>query len=540
MMRRILLLTLVAASFTSAALGQSCPQGASWCSGTYGYDGAGNIRSIGSDVYIYDTAGRLVSGTAGGVQNQQIYSYDALGNRTGASRIAGSIDCLGGCELSPPIDTNTNHIGVGAQYDDAGNLTVIQSVVGSTTYTATYTYDTAGRLARAVAGSDVRDFIYTADDERIATANGASWTWTIRGLDGKVLREFTSMVQNGLPTANRFWAKDYVWRDGLLLASVTPTNAGTVTPTLTQHFHLDHLGTPRLVTGDSGVQLGLHTYYPFGAELNLGTNEQPYELMKFTGHERDVLGNDPHTLDDMHARYYSPTVGGFLSVDPVIDTKVAMTNPQAWNRYTYVRNNPTSRIDPDGRCGVPAGLQPGQIGVCVASFIAKHMFFKFGLPGRGDGRTFNGNGGTSRIEARLIIDPVTHTVKKVSDTINRSGLLIKDVGPRGVGGTQVSNVRSDAQGNTHFGVSQDAHSSYSLGGSVFGSIDNHLKLEVTTDGRVGVESALAKDFPSLEVFQYSMDAHGAVTTKQILTKEESENVDDLKEPERVVPPIQQQ
>jgi RHS repeat-associated protein len=539
MMRRILLLLLVAASFTSAALGQSCPQGASWCSGTYGYDGAGNIRSIGSDVYIYDTAGRLVSGTAGGIQNQQIYSYDALGNRTGASRIAGSMDCLGGCELSPPIDTNTNHIS-GAQYDDAGNLTVIQSVAGGTTYTATYTFDTAGRLARAVAGTDVRDFIYTADDERIATANGASWTWTIRGLDGKVLREFTSMVQNGLPTANRFWAKDYVWRDGLLLASVTPTNAGTVTPTLTQHFHLDHLGTPRLVTGDSGVQLGLHTYYPFGAELNLGTNEQPYELMKFTGQERDVLGNDPHTLDDMHARYYSPTVGRFLSVDPVIDTKVAMTNPQAWNRYTYVRNNPTSRIDPDGRCGVPAGLQPGQIGVCVASFIAKHMFFKFGLPGRGDGRTFNGNGGTSRIEARLIIDPVTHTVKKVSDTINRSSLLIKDVGPRGVGGTQVSNVRSDAQGNTHFGVSQDAHSSYSLGGSVFGSIDNHLKLEVTTDGRVGVESALAKDFPSLEVFQYSMDAHGAVTTKQILTKEESENVDDLKEPERVVPPIQQQ
>jgi RHS repeat-associated protein len=356
MMRRILLLLLVAASFTSAALGQSCPQGASWCSGTYGYDGAGNIRSIGSDVYIYDTAGRLVSGTAGGIQNQQIYSYDALGNRTGASRIAGSIDCLGGCELSPPIDTNTNHIS-GAQYDDAGNLTVIQSVAGGTTYTATYTFDTAGRLARAVAGTDVRDFIYTADDERIATANGASWTWTIRGLDGKVLREFTSMVQNGLPTANRFWAKDYVWRDGLLLASVTPTNAGTVTPTLTQHFHLDHLGTPRLVTGDSGVQLGLHTYYPFGAELNLGTNEQPYELLKFTGHERDVLGNDPHTLDDMHARYYSGTMGRFLSVDPVFDMKQAVARPQMWNRYSYVTNNPVLKTDPDGR--VENVQQPG-------------------------------------------------------------------------------------------------------------------------------------------------------------------------------------
>jgi RHS repeat-associated protein len=160
-----------------------------------------------------------------------------------------------------------------------------------------------------------------------------------------------------LPTANRFWAKDYVWRDGLLLASVTPTNAGTVTPTLTQHFHLDHLGTPRLVTGDSGVQLGLHTYYPFGAELNLGTNEQPYELMKFTGHERDVLGNDPHTLDDMHARYYSGTMGRFLSVDPVFDMKQAVARPQMWNRYSYVTNNPVLKTDPDGR--VENVQQPG-------------------------------------------------------------------------------------------------------------------------------------------------------------------------------------
>jgi YD repeat-containing protein len=177
----------------------------------------GNIRAIGNDLYIYDTAGRLVSGTADKQRNpqsvsRQDYTYDAFGNRTSATRAPGSIDCLGGCELSPPIDTSTNHI-TGAQYDDAGNLTSIQNVVGSMTYTATYTYDTAGRLARAAAGTDVRDFIYTADDERIATANGATWTWTVRGLDGKVLREFTSMVQNGLPTANMQWAKDYVWRE---------------------------------------------------------------------------------------------------------------------------------------------------------------------------------------------------------------------------------------------------------------------------------------------------------------------------------------
>jgi RHS repeat-associated protein len=335
----------------------------------------GNIRAIGNDVYIYDTAGRLVSGTADvqrtGVQSRQDYSYDAFGNRVATSRAAGSVDCPGGCELPVTIDPNTNHINnSGAQYDAAGNLTSIQNVVGGTTYTATYSYDAAGRLARATANSDDRQFLYTADDERIATANGATWTWTIRGLDGKVLREFPSMLdQNtGLPTANRQWAKDYVWREGLLLASVTPTTPGATT-TRTQHFHLDHLGTPRLVTGDNGIQLGIHAYYPFGAELNLGLNEQPNELMKFTGHERDVLASDPHTLDDMHARYEMGTLGRFLSVDPAEFWRLQdgnrrdqatfrsyLARPQVWNRYAYAANNPVSLIDADGRQAGPASL----------------------------------------------------------------------------------------------------------------------------------------------------------------------------------------
>ncbi|MGH3523993.1 MAG: hypothetical protein ACRDU4_14520, partial [Mycobacterium sp.] len=296
MIKRVLLLSFIGSLFATAIAAQTCMPGATWCSGAYSYDAAGNIHTIGNDVYIYDTAGRLVSGTAGlqptgGLQNRQNYSYDAFGNRIDVSRAAGSVDCPGGCELPVTINSNTNHINSnGALYDVAGNLTFIQNVVGSTTYTASYTYDTAGRLARAAANTDIREFLYTADDERIATANGATWTWTVRGLDGKVLREFTSGPdQNGLPTAYMVWAKDYVWRDGLLLASVTPKPSGG---TLTQHFHLDHLGTPRLVTGDNGVTLGVHAYYPFGAELNLGLNEQPNELMKFTGHERDVLASD--------------------------------------------------------------------------------------------------------------------------------------------------------------------------------------------------------------------------------------------------------
>lgn len=54
----------------------------------------------------------------------------------------------------------------------------------------------------------------------------------------------------------------------------------------------------------------------------------------------------------MHARYYSPVLGRFVSVDPVI-TKSAMRSPQLWNRYAYVGNNPIRFTDPTGKyiCG---------------------------------------------------------------------------------------------------------------------------------------------------------------------------------------------
>jgi hypothetical protein len=48
----------------------------------------------------------------------------------------------------------------------------------------------------------------------------------------------------------------------------------------------------------------------------------------------------------MHARYYNPTVGRFLSVDPELGDP---QSPQSWNRYAYVMNNPLNHTDPTGR-----------------------------------------------------------------------------------------------------------------------------------------------------------------------------------------------
>jgi hypothetical protein len=167
------------------------------------------------------------------------YTYDAYGNRTSAT---GAVNCLGqtNCAQTVTVDSNTNHVttinGAAVTYDVAGNISTIAAT--STTLGAVYSYDATGMMTRATVGSDDRQFLYNADDERIAVRQGVSWTWMIRDQSGKVLSEFTSLESGSGPTlamTNWQWAKVYVWRDGLLLATVTP--GGTL------HYHLDHLGT---------------------------------------------------------------------------------------------------------------------------------------------------------------------------------------------------------------------------------------------------------------------------------------------------------
>src|SRR5216117_943175 len=67
---------------------------------------------------------------------------------------------------------------------------------------------------------------------------------------------------------------------------------------------------------------------------------------KFTGKERDSESG----LDNFGARYDSSSMGRFMSPDPAniggdLDES---GDPQSWNAYSYVQNNPINATDPDG------------------------------------------------------------------------------------------------------------------------------------------------------------------------------------------------
>lgn len=134
-----------------------------------------------------------------------------------------------------------------------------------------------------------------------------------------------------------------MWRGSQRLARITATS--------TTHYHLDHLGTPRLHTNGAGAMTKRLHVFPFGRDAP-GTASAS---VNFTGHERDNLGSGSGVddMDYMHARFYSPQMARFFSVDPVGgDPKY----PQSWNRYTYTQNNPLRYVDPTGEFQAPSEI----------------------------------------------------------------------------------------------------------------------------------------------------------------------------------------
>jgi len=64
---------------------------------------------------------------------------------------------------------------------------------------------------------------------------------------------------------------------------------------------------------------------------------------QFTSQERDTETG----LDYFGARSYASTQGRFTSVDPLMASGLAV-DPQSWNRYAYVSNNPLRYVDDQG------------------------------------------------------------------------------------------------------------------------------------------------------------------------------------------------
>jgi RHS repeat-associated protein len=104
--------------------------------------------------------------------------------------------------------------------------------------------------------------------------------------------------------------------------------------------HSDWLGTNRFSATPSGTVYFDGAYAPYAENYaGIGTSDRV-----FTGQPMGTLPG----LYDFTFREYGQSQGRWLVPDPAGLAAVDITNPQTWNRYAYVANNPLNATDPLG------------------------------------------------------------------------------------------------------------------------------------------------------------------------------------------------
>jgi RHS repeat-associated protein len=113
--------------------------------------------------------------------------------------------------------------------------------------------------------------------------------------------------------------------------------------------HPDEIGSATTSSDYTGQTINEKLFYPFGelwtgaAIPNLNMHQTFAQLPDY-----DAETDQYNTL----ARHYTP-MGRWMSPDPGGLKVVRLDDPQTWNMYAYVRNNPTTLTDPSGLVVAP-------------------------------------------------------------------------------------------------------------------------------------------------------------------------------------------
>lgn len=278
----------------------------------YVYDGGGNIKTIGSDGFVYDNRSRLTSATYSGFPAQG-YSYDRYGNLLSKGATTYSV--------SPSTNRLTT-----SSYDSRGNLTVNGG--------ETYVYDGLDRQIRHTAAGSSWNYIFDGSNERVAKVPpaGGAWTYTLRDEGNRVATEYSGAMQS----------RDNVFLGNLAVVSYANAAVGGNGPVWT-FYSSDHLGTPRLVTDIAGNTVETRKSWPYGEDV--GT-PGVFQKLRFALMERDAEASRYYD----HARSHEFGLGRFLAPDIL---QGLPEDPQSWNRYAYTRGNPINLVDLDGNAWQP-------------------------------------------------------------------------------------------------------------------------------------------------------------------------------------------
>ncbi len=271
--------------------------------------------------FTYDNLNRIWQAYTTGSVWGNTFVIDAWGNLTNKNSYSTKpyIDIMNAAPATVKNQLN------GFCHDAAGNL-VLNGACPTGTFSPLYNYDDENRLTNTAGYT----YAYDGDGKRVKKCSNAGCTagtlyWMGTGSDPLQESAF-----GGTAT------EEYIFFGGKRVAR-RDVSGGAV-----HYYFNDHLGSTSVITNNTGTVIQEESdYFPFGGEMAI-TGGDPNNY-KFTGKERD----NESGLDMFGTRYYGSSLGRFMSPDDVRnDSKVA--DPQSWNLYAYVRNNPLRYTDPTG------------------------------------------------------------------------------------------------------------------------------------------------------------------------------------------------
>lgn len=270
----------------------------------------------------YDSLGRLRQaserrGDNGQLSWQSVHSYDRFGNRYQHASQQTSPLFYVPVEAAD-IDRQTNRMAAstGVEYDPAGNATRDPKF-----RSLQYRYDANGRQtwAQWLDGTNQATAVYDAVGQRVQTTFNGQTRTMVYDITGKIVAEYGASDGD----------------DGGL-----------------SYVFQDIQGSTRAVLDSQGQVKSRRDYEPYGQEIaasvgmrgdGQGYNAADGTRQHYAGMERDEATGLDHTL----WRKYEARAGRWTTPDPYLGS-MSVGDPQSFNRYAYVRNDPVNFIDPSG------------------------------------------------------------------------------------------------------------------------------------------------------------------------------------------------
>ncbi|HJT65086.1 MAG TPA: S8 family serine peptidase, partial [Pyrinomonadaceae bacterium] len=290
--------------------------------------------------YEYDHVGRLALAHTGAEARAHAYSgqwgtmdgpyslgfdYDVWGNMMHRFGWGGEVQGGSAGQASDLYYSygSTNQR-TGFTYDPAGNLTFDGG--------QHFEYDATGQQTKAYYGGYTLDQAYDGNGLRARkTETGTGTLYYLRSsvLGGQVVAEISC---NG---SSATWYRGYVYSGSGLLAVQSDLSVSWV--------HEDPITKSKRLTNSAGNVISAIEFDPWGADAGPAWSSNfAFQPRKFTTYDRDINGSD-EAMFRRHNRWHSR----FDQPDPN-EGSYRLGDPQSFNRYTYVRNDPVTFIDPSG------------------------------------------------------------------------------------------------------------------------------------------------------------------------------------------------